>query len=60
MIFTHADPRHNQQLLIIGIIRHQFYDIHIVFALTTLLFGIIHITLNWKALSGAFRYLFRD
>jgi len=60
MIFTHADPGHGRQLMLIGMTRHQFYDIHIFFALIALLFGVIHITINWKALIGSFRYLFRD
>ena len=60
MLFTHADPGHGRQLMLIGMTRHQFYDIHIFFALTTLLFGLIHIIINWKALIGSFRYLFKD
>ncbi|HAG11344.1 MAG TPA: hypothetical protein DCK76_08200 [Desulfotomaculum sp.] len=60
MLFTHADPGHGRQLMLIGMTRHQFYDIHILFALITLLFGIIHIIINWKAFISSFRYLFKD
>jgi len=52
-----SGPRSGRQLLLLGLTKGEWSDVHSWIALATFLVTIVHIVIDWKALHGVIRYL---
>ena len=52
-----SGPRSGRQLLLLGLTKEGWGDIHFWIAVATLVVTLAHIIIDWKALRGVIRYL---
>ncbi|HEX76697.1 MAG TPA: DUF4405 domain-containing protein [Dehalococcoidia bacterium] len=52
-----SGPRSGRQLLLLGLTKGEWGDMHFWIAVATFLVTIVHIAVDWKALRGVIRYL---
>lgn len=52
-----SGPRTGRQLLLFGLTKGEWSDVHFWIAVTTILVTIVHIVIDRKALRGVIRYL---
>ena len=52
-----SGQRSGQQLLLFGLTKHEWSDVHFWIAIATIVVTIVHIIIDWKALRGVIRYL---
>ncbi|MFB0559174.1 MAG: DUF4405 domain-containing protein [Dehalococcoidales bacterium] len=52
-----SGPRAGQQLLLMGLTKSEWGDIHFWIAVAVLTVTLVHIIIDWKALRGVIRYL---
>ena len=52
-----SGPRSGRELLLFGLTKHEWGDVHFWIAVATILVTIVHIMIDWKALRGVIRYL---
>ncbi len=50
-------PRSGRTLLLLGLTKHQWGDMHFWFSVTAVIVTVIHIAIDWRALVGCMRYL---
>lgn len=52
-----SGPQSGRQLLLFGLTKHNWANIHLVFSLVAVGVTVLHIIVDWKALKGCVRYL---
>jgi len=52
-----SGQRAGQQILLLGLTKHEWGDIHFWIGVATVAVTLIHLIIDWKALRGVIRYL---
>ena len=52
-----SGQRAGQQILLLGLTKHEWGDIHFWIGVATVAVTLIHMIIDWKALRGVIRYL---
>jgi len=52
-----SGPRSGRQLLLLGLTKSEWSDVHFWIAIATIVVTIVHVIIDWKALRGVIRYL---
>jgi len=52
-----SGPRSGRELLLLGLTKQEWGDVHFWIAVATVVVTLVHIIIDWKALRGVIRYL---
>ncbi len=52
-----SGPQSGRQVLLLGLTKHEWGDVHFWVGVATVAITLIHLVLDWRALLGVIRYL---